>query len=269
MPLFKSKKSKEDASDSKPQKSGLAIAYNMKKKKKASGGTVESGDPEMNYSKGGKVQSDFSGGQKRGPEGYPKYQEQAQNQKGIHTPVSGVTQFPGGKGTSDAGSYTKERYAGKPLFSGKDHPAIAEHKRVLKEMRETPDPILKAQGGEITCPHCSNSFSGEEQGPVLEGEPAEDDLTDSGEQSDSHDMDMIGRIMQKRMMSKGGQVANTDLPVADFEPNEFDDLKLRDGLEFSDTAANSGDEDNDDIDAIKKKDVVSRAMVKKRAAKRD
>lgn len=33
----------------------LAISYSMKKKKKASGGTVESGDKEMNYAKGGKI----------------------------------------------------------------------------------------------------------------------------------------------------------------------------------------------------------------------
>lgn len=42
-------------------------------------------------------------GQKRGPEGFPVYQEQAQNQMGVHTPVSGVTHFPDGQSTSEAG----------------------------------------------------------------------------------------------------------------------------------------------------------------------
>ncbi len=88
------------------------------------------------------VEKDMSGGQKRGPEGFPKYQEQAQNEKGVHTPVSGVTQFPGGKGTSKAGDFTKDRYAGKPTFSGKDHPAINEHKKVLSEMQSQPKPKL-------------------------------------------------------------------------------------------------------------------------------
>lgn len=39
----------------KPQKQALAVAYSVKRKKKASGGTVESGSPTMNYAKGGPV----------------------------------------------------------------------------------------------------------------------------------------------------------------------------------------------------------------------
>jgi hypothetical protein len=94
--------------------------------------------------------SDMSGGQRRGPEGYPRYQESAQNEKGVHTPVSGVTQFSGGKGTSRAGKYTKETYAGKPLFSGKDHPAKKEHERVLSEMRsDKQDRRNLAEGGSV------------------------------------------------------------------------------------------------------------------------
>lgn len=99
--------------------------------------------------------SDMDHGQRKGPEGYGKYQEQAQNQKGIHTPVSGVTDFPGGKSTSKAGDYTKNRYDGKPTYSGKDHPAIKEHKKVLAEMKSQPKPKLKglAEGGIIKPEH--------------------------------------------------------------------------------------------------------------------
>lgn len=67
--------------------------------------------------------------------------------------------------------------------------------------------------------------------------------------------DRIGRIMEKRY-SKGGMVANETPPVVDSEPNEFDDLVLRDDLESSYTGANSGDEvgnaalDEDDNDMI-------------------
>jgi hypothetical protein len=87
---------------------------------------------------------------KKGPEGYSKYQEQAQNQKGVHTPRSGVTNFPGGQGTSRAGDLTKDRYAGKPTFeSGSDHPAKEEHRRVLGEMKSQPKPNLYAEGGSV------------------------------------------------------------------------------------------------------------------------
>ncbi len=63
MPLFKGKSKKdfahnvkEEIGEGKSPKQSIAIAYSMKKKK-ASGGTVESGDSEMNYADGGAVKS--------------------------------------------------------------------------------------------------------------------------------------------------------------------------------------------------------------------
>jgi hypothetical protein len=62
MPLIKGKSpkafSKNVATEmdaGKPQKQALAIAYSVKRKKKASGGTVESGSPTMNYAEGGET----------------------------------------------------------------------------------------------------------------------------------------------------------------------------------------------------------------------
>ena len=65
--------------------------------------------------------------------------------------------------------------------------------------------------------------------------------------------DIVDRLMAKRY-SKGGQVANSDEPVADFMPNEFDDLHLRDELEEHYTGANSGDELSDDQEDADRKD---------------
>lgn len=62
-------------------------------------------------------------------------------------------------------------------------------------------------------------------------------------------------------MSKGGQVANDTDMSADESPNEFDDLALRDGLEFSYDGKNSGDEKG----GPSKDDVVARAMLRKKA----
>jgi hypothetical protein len=63
MPLIhkKSKKAfgeniKREMDSGKPQKQAIAIAYSVKRKaKKASGGAVQSGSPDMNYAKGGEV----------------------------------------------------------------------------------------------------------------------------------------------------------------------------------------------------------------------
>lgn len=62
MPLMKghskqafSKNVKTEMEAGKPMKQSLAIAYGVKRKKKASGGTVKSGSETMNYAKGGSV----------------------------------------------------------------------------------------------------------------------------------------------------------------------------------------------------------------------
>ncbi len=80
-------------------------------------------------------------GQKLGPEGYGVYQEQAQNQKGIHTPVSGVTHFPDGMSTSKAGDLCTETWGGKP-FTELRSDGLELHKRMLDEIKKFPGPNL-------------------------------------------------------------------------------------------------------------------------------
>ena len=65
-------------------------------------------------------------------------------------------------------------------------------------------------------------------------------------------------------MSRGGEVANDDEPTADFEDNSFDDLANRDGLEFSYTGANSGDELGDTDPDKEENDRVGRIMMKRK-----
>lgn len=80
---------------------------------------------------------------------------------------------------------------------------------------------------------------------------------------------MIQKIMMGRMKgySKGGMVANeesgesTDEPtMAKADGNEFDDLALRDDLEFDSTGANSGDELGDMAENHDREDIISRVM---------
>lgn len=70
---------------------------------------------------------------------------------------------------------------------------------------------------------------------------------------------MVDRIMRKRM-SQGGMVANDDMPEADFKKADFDDLNLRDDMEFEYDGANSGDELGNKGEDERRSDIVSRIM---------
>jgi len=81
-------------------------------------------------------------GQGRGPEGFPVYQEQAQNQRGIHRPVSGCTNFPGGLGESEAGRLCVETWKGQPFGDLRDF-GKSKHVAMLAEIRAMAKPNLK------------------------------------------------------------------------------------------------------------------------------
>lgn len=73
MPLLKGKSKKAfsknvetEMGTGKPQKQALAIAYSMKRKGKAAGGSVSSGSEAMNYAKGGDVECPTCGYSKGG-----------------------------------------------------------------------------------------------------------------------------------------------------------------------------------------------------------
>lgn len=125
----------------------------------------------------------------------------------------------------------------------KKHPAHSDAAAVAEDDREL------GQHGEI------------EEGPtgtrMSRGGPVQDE---------SHEFDMVGRVMAQRqkMFSKGGRVANSDLPVAGFKPNEFDDLHLRDDLESNYTGENSGDEISNPGEDERRKDIVGMVMASRR-----
>jgi len=77
-----------------------------------------------------------------GPEGYPVYQEQAQNQRGINTPISGLTTFPEGCETSEAGVLCRELWNGKPNRDLRNY-GKEKHRQMLKEIKAFPKPNLK------------------------------------------------------------------------------------------------------------------------------
>ncbi len=177
MPLFKGKKKDSKDSECKEPKRGIAIAYSMKSKKKASGGTVESGDAEMNLSKGGNVDSKI----------YDRGDES--RQKGVH-----LTNYKG-KGNSAAGSYVKSAKSGNTSVpKEKLHEyAKEEHGRVLDEMRsDKGDRRNLAGGGEVECPSCLHKFShgGEianDDEPIADEMPAQFDFLADEDGLEFHD----------------------------------------------------------------------------------
>ncbi len=91
-------------------------------------------------------------------------------------------------------------------------------------------------------------------GGEIECTPSKEDRADksasiSGAYSDGG---MVDRIMRKRMAGGGEAV--------DREPNEFDEMELEPAPKFSETGANSGDEDGDAELDENDHDLVSRIM---------
>lgn len=88
---------------------------------------------------------------------------------------------------------------------------------------------------------------------------------------DNDDMDMIDHIMSKnsKKYSEGGMVANQDHgeddnELADFSPNEFDDMAMDDDLHSSYDGANSGDEIGNEAEDHDRDDMISQIMRSKK-----
>jgi hypothetical protein len=149
--------------------------------------------------------------------------ERDPNVKGVHQVSMIMNEGPG---DSRAGDFARSGYKHKRP----DEVGVAkeEHRKVLDEMKSMPKRDLHGKG-----------------------------YAEGGEVDDDHDM--VSRIMKNRY-SEGGQVANDDMPVADSEENQFDDMPKDDDMEFCYTGANSGDEVGDEQEDEDEHDMVSRIM---------
>ncbi len=199
-----------------------------------------------------------------------------ENEKGVHQESHSY----GNTSSSHAGSAVRSGAYDKGM--GKTHGnrlksgIHEEHKKVLAESRAMPKPNLPMyEGGAVEEDDRMLNQHGEiEEGPQGGGEGFHEEsyMGNPGNahdeyQSEAHMEDMVGRIMKQRQQqfSEGGRVANEDhgpnnSRLAGFSPNEFDDLSLRDDLEFSYTGANSGDELGNEQEDHDRHDIVSRIM---------
>jgi hypothetical protein len=192
-----------------------------------------------------------------------------QNQKGVHQSIT-----RGDAGTSVAGGYIPKHGYGANVETAKRL-----HREKLAEMQSMKKPNLYADGGFIEEEDASGFVDHEGNDVKHDGAAiAEDDrdlnqhgAEDHGPMGVAHAFgDMVDRVMRKRY-SKGGMIANggdDDLDqMADGDPNNFDDLALRDHLESSYTGKNSGDELGDEQEDEDRHDMVARIM--KSRAKKD
>ncbi len=177
MPLLKRKSKESDSKECSPKR-GIAVAYTMKRNKKAAGGSVESGDPTMNMSKGGDPYSEMEESKRKNMAegGDVDAQEQAAEQG---------NQQGGGLSSPD------QQGAGSPV-SGEEAKKFA-------------------QG---MCPSCGYSEGGMVSNDVGEGEEADkkpnefDDLvlrdgleehyTGANSGDEDNDNDIVKRAMKKR-----------------------------------------------------------------------
>lgn len=255
MPLFHGKSKsdfghnvKEEMHEGRPLKQSLAIAYSMKhRSKKAHGGMCAHGAdmtcPKCTYPKDSASQNDPT-----------KMEHMAKG--GMLTKDGYQSSRVGDLTHPDLADHEMDEYDESQY--NKKHPMHADKMAMHEDRRRL------GQHGEI------------EEGP--QGVPPNsprDELHDRAytqqtdnysDEEDGDGTDMVGRIIaqRQRMFSEGGKVSNEDELEADFSPNEFDDLHLRDGLEQHDTGANSGDELGDAQEDDDRDDIVSRIMRSRR-----
>jgi hypothetical protein len=174
MPLIKSRSKKAfsknvetEMSAGKPQNQSLAIAYSVKRKakKKASGGTVESGSRDMNMADGGSVSS-----------GKTRWQ----NEKGVHS-ESGSYDKPG---KSDSGVYIRSHGSSSDKSKGL---LKREHEDIMGQQRQI-KPKLQglAEGGSVSAktekrpmPNDSHNDSDETRRNKGNKAPGQDSWTDN------------------------------------------------------------------------------------------
>lgn len=221
-----------------------------------------------------------------------------------HFAKGGEARHKQDEGMSKQGRYVRQANLAKDLDYNEDsegYPYMERakdeaHKRAGKEMfRQKKFPSHFAEGGMAegeemaSCPNCGHSamHGAKESGYVdhmgddvkhNSGAMHEDGMgfnmhgdSDEGAGGGDPMSPVVKKIMMARKpgFSKGGRVANEDMPMADFEDNSFDDLANRDDLEFHDTGENSGDELGNAEEDHDRKDVVSKIMASRKKKDRN
>lgn len=260
----------------KPQKQALAIAFNMKRKAKkmAEGGKVGGAETSTTGNKT-KTGGSNPGGASTGGAGTVTITARDLGPEGIRvSDVGGNTESrnAGGMDPSDENDDMMKAEGGE--MKSKKQRAIEAFHGMMAEggMAEPADKDSASMqqakmGAGDDFPNASDQANLKELDSHLSRDEAmmkkAQSYADGGDVDESSSM--VDQIMAK--MSKGGQVANQDEAITGDMPNEFDDLHLRDDLEFSETEANSGADLGNAREDKDRADMVAQIM--KSRAKKD
>lgn len=154
------------------------------------------------------------------------------------------------------------------------------HKALLEEIRAMKGKFPKkfAKGGSVDMEASGYRAMPEEHEVMNAAAEAFDSkrlnlhgASEEGAGDMNHLSPIVRKIMMGRMRgySEGGRVANDSDPIAEFMPNEFDELVLDGGEEFHYTGDNSGDHIGSEEEDERRKDVVSRIMASRRKKDRN
>lgn len=247
-------------------KQSLAIAYAMKKKaqKMFGGGRMEpkptpspSPDPTPSQDPAKTFQDE---------------KKKKAKDMGIEDQYDNMKNLNEGDGMAKGG-FIKDNHQSSSAKNHQTNPDMKDHNMDSGFVEHQGNDVKSAYAAGLEAGRKLGQHGDIEQGPYGTNMAEGGQITDNYSDSEADDMDMIGRIMKQRQMhfSKGGKVANGGEDklshMADGDPNNFDDLSLRDDLESSYTGKNSGDMDGNEQDDDDKSDIVSKIM--KSRAKKD
>lgn len=226
-------------------KNSLAIAYNMKRKRKkmAGGGEAEDTSDSNKGSNLADTAKNFFSAAKSGSQQASNEPSQADKYDAIRK------QNQANMGYAKGGEVESEISSLEEMIHKASEPnMVPDH--VDYKLRPTQFDKSRV---------ASNGAAMKEDDKDLNQRPV--DMKKSTEDADD---DLVMRIMHKRY-SKGGQVANQDEEITGDMPNEFDVLHLDDDLEsdYGDDD-NSGDALGNDQEDEDRKDIVSRIMVSRK-----
>lgn len=216
-------------------------------------------------------------------------------EQGVHDPDP----FSKNGGESTPGNWAREKQPEKMHSAEKEKQnsrnmdlAKSAHSDKLEQLKSMPKPKLQglAEGGEV-CEHCGGKMMAD-GGEIEEEMQSGYDIPDEKymEEPMESEEDLVDRIMHQRKKmadgdylegkemyphaegkmfdvtnkySEGGKVANSDEIEAGFDPNEFDDLHLRDDLSSSyGEDDNAGDDLGNKQEDEDRADLVDRIMLR-------
>lgn len=120
--------------------------------------------------------------------------------------------------------------------------------------------VEACQHGSTDCKMCHGGMYAE-GGEVKPEDEDEKTMRDDDESEEQRTEDIVERILEEKFGKDDDFEMKDEMPIADFEPNEFDVVAKKDDVpDFHYTEENSGDDLGDDSTEEEVRDIVDRIM---------